>query len=75
MCSAPTGSALPPIDMDELGIGIELDISGIGDELRAPAAADDGCPEPHAAAASASALTPAATLKTIPGRDRPGGGT
>jgi hypothetical protein len=42
--------------MDELGIGIELDISGIGDELRAPAAADDGAqnrtPPPQAPARS-----------------------
>ncbi len=56
MCSAPIGSAPPPIDMDELGIGIELDISGIGDELRAPAAADDGAqnrtPPPQAPARS-----------------------
>src|SRR5260221_4762862 len=75
MCSAPIGSIPPPIGMLELGIGIELDISGIGDELWPPAAtADDEWPEPHAAASSASAPTPTATLKINPGRDRPGGG-
>jgi len=31
MCLAPIGSIPPPIDMDGLGIGIEVDISGIGD--------------------------------------------
>jgi len=56
--------------MDGLAIGIELDISGIGD-LEWPVAAD-GCPElPHAAATSASAPTPTPTRKTEPGRDRP----
>src|SRR5258708_28250977 len=73
MCFAPIGSIPPPIEMDSLGIGIELDISGIGDELRPPAAtAGDEWPEPHAAAASASALTPTATLAAEPGRGRPG---
>src|SRR5260370_19603892 len=51
MCSAPIGSDPPPIDMDSLGIGIELDISGVGDELWPPAP-PDRCPEPHAAARS-----------------------
>jgi hypothetical protein len=64
------GSIPPPIDMDELAIGIELDISGIGD-LEWLAAAE-GCPEDeHAAAASASAPTPTAPRKTEPGRERP----
>jgi hypothetical protein len=57
--------------MDGLGIGIELDIAGIGDLEWAPA---DGCPdeeEAHPAAASASALTPTAPRKTEPGRERP----
>jgi len=54
-----------------LAIGIELDISGIGD-LLCPAAAAEGCPdEPHAAAASASAPIPTAPLNTEPGRERP----
>jgi hypothetical protein len=60
--------------MDELGIGIELDISGIGD--LAWLAAADGCPdeeEPQAAVSSATAATPAAPRKTAPGR-RPGEG-
>jgi len=71
MCSAPIGSIPPPIDVDELGIGIELDISGIGD--LAWLAAADGCPdEPHAAATSESAATPAPALKAEPGRERPG---
>jgi hypothetical protein len=61
------------MDMLGLGIGIELDISGIGDLEWAPAA--EGCPdeeEAHAAAASASALTPMAPRNTEPGRERPG---
>jgi hypothetical protein len=58
--------------MDELAIGIELDISGIGDLEWAPAA--EGCPdeeEAHPAAASASTLTPTAPRKTEPGHARP----
>ncbi len=75
MCSAPIGSIPPPIAMLGLGIGIERDISGIGDELWPPAAtADDEWPEPHAAASSASAPTPTATRAAEPGRDRPGEG-
>src|SRR5260221_11511199 len=71
MCLAPIGSIPPPIDMDGLAIGIELDISGIGDFVW-PAAAD-GCPQlPHAAATSASAPTPTATFKAEPRRTRPG---
>src|SRR5258708_23321234 len=71
MCLAPAGSIPPPIDVDGLAIGIELDISGIGD-LDWPAAAG-GCPElPHAAATSASAPTPTAAFKAAPGRQRPG---
>src|SRR5258708_5583819 len=71
MCLAPAGSIPPPIDIDGLAIGIELDISGIGD-LDWPAAAG-GCPElPHAAATSASAPTPTANRKAEPGRQRPG---
>src|SRR5260370_5483712 len=71
MCSALIGSDPPPIDMDPLGIGIELDISGIRDDLWPPAAADR-CPEPHAAASSASTPAPTATLKTDWGRPPPG---
>jgi len=57
--------------MDGLAIGIELDISGIGD-LVWPAAAES-CPdeEEHAAATSASAPAPTAPQKTEPGRERP----
>jgi len=57
--------------MDGLAIGIELDISGIGD-LVWPAAAES-CPgeEEHAAATSASAPAPTAPRKTEPGRERP----
>jgi hypothetical protein len=51
-----------------LAIGIELDISGIGD--LAWLAAAEGCPVEHAAA-SASVPTPAAARKTKPGRERP----
>src|SRR6516164_8305592 len=71
MCLAPIGSAIPPpIDVDGLAIGIELDISGIGD-LAWPAAADVLPDEPQAAAASASAVMPAAPRRTEPGRKRP----
>src|SRR5215471_17542398 len=72
MCLAPIGSIPLLIDMDGLGIGIELDISGIGD-LEWPAAAE-GCPdedEAHPAAARASTLIPTAPRKTGPGRERP----
>src|SRR5215472_14864904 len=72
MCLAPIGSIPPPIDMDGLAIGIELDISAIGDLECAPAA--EGCPgeeEAHPAAASASTLTPTAPRTTQPGRERP----
>jgi hypothetical protein len=58
--------------MDGLGIGISLDIFGIGD-LEWPAAADvlpDD--EPQAAATSATAATPTTALKAEPGRGRPG---
>jgi hypothetical protein len=44
--------------MDGLGIGIELDIFGIGDEGWPLAA--EGCPEEQAAAKSASTPTPTA---------------
>jgi hypothetical protein len=58
------------IDMDGLAMGIELDISGIGDLMWLAAA--EGCPdEEQAAATSASAPTPAAPRKTGPGRQRP----
>src|SRR5260370_35585748 len=69
---APIGSIPPPIDIDEdgLAIGIELDDSGIGDMLWLAAA--DGWPDEHAAAASASAATPAALRTTGPGRTLPG---
>jgi hypothetical protein len=50
--------------VDELGIGIDFDDSGIGDELWAAAA--EGCPEEHAAATSASAPAP-----RQPGRQNP----
>src|SRR5215469_13677661 len=72
MCLAPIGSIPLLIDMDGLGIGIELDISGIGDLEWAPAA--EGCPdedEAHPAAARASTLIPTAPRKTGPGRERP----
>jgi hypothetical protein len=55
--------------MDSLGIGIELDISGIAD-LEWPAAAG-GCPDEPQAAASASAPTPTAPRNIEPGRERP----
>jgi len=65
------GSIPALIDMDSLGIGIELDISGIADLVWPPAA--DGCPElPHAAATSASAPMPTATPEAEPSRKRPG---
>src|SRR5262250_3925509 len=71
MCSAPIGSIPPPIDMDELGIGSELDISGIGDFVRVAAA--EVLPElPQAAAASATAATPTPALEAEPDRRRPG---
>src|SRR5215468_2861896 len=71
MCLAPIGSIPPPIDMDGLAIGIELDISGIGDLEWAPAA--EVVPdEPHAAATSATAATPTPALKAEPGHERPG---
>jgi hypothetical protein len=72
MCLAPIGSAIPPpIDVDGLGIGISLDIFGIGD-LAWPAAADVLPDEPQAAATSATAVTPTPALKAEPGRGRPG---
>jgi hypothetical protein len=54
MLLAPIGKVPAAIDMDALAIGIELDISGIGDLVWLAAA--DGCPEEeeHAAATSAS---------------------
>jgi len=56
--------------MDGLAIGIELDISGVGDLEWAPAA--DVLPdEPQAAATSAAAATPAPALQAEPGRQRP----
>jgi hypothetical protein len=59
--------------MDELAIGIELDLSGIGD--LAWLAATEGCPDDEqAAAASASAPAPTAPRKAEPGRKRPGRG-
>jgi len=71
MCLAPIGSIPLPIDDVGLGIGIELDISGIGDLEGAPAAA--GCPgEPQAAATSATAAAPTPVLKAEPGHERPG---
>jgi len=67
---APIGSIPPAIDVDGLAIGIELDVSGIGDMVWLAAA--EGCPDDeHAAASSASAPTPTAARKTEPGRDRP----
>src|SRR5215470_2392375 len=68
---APIGSIPLPIGMDGLGIGIELDISGIGDLAWPPAAA--GCPgDPQAAATSATAAAPTPALKAEPGQERPG---
>jgi len=71
MCLAPIGSIPLLIDMDGLGIGIELDISGIGD-LEWPAAAEGLPDEPQAAATSDSAAIPTPTLKAEPGRRQPG---
>src|SRR5215470_1824260 len=71
MCLAPIGSIPPPIDMDGLGIGISLDIFGIGD-LAWPAAADGLPDEPQAAATRATAAIPMPALKAGPGRGRPG---
>jgi len=69
MLLAPIGKVPAAIDMDELAIGIELDIFGIGD--LAWLAATDGCPEEEqAAATNASAPTPTALRKTEPGRER-----
>jgi hypothetical protein len=71
MCLAPLGSIPLVIDIDGLGIGIELDIFGIGD--LAWLAAADGLPdEPQAAATSASAATPTPALTAEPGHERPG---
>jgi len=67
------GSIPPPIDMDELAIGIELDISGIGD-LVWLAAAEVVADDEQAAATSASAPTPTAPRMAEPGRKRPGSG-
>jgi hypothetical protein len=53
-----------------LAIGIELDISGIGD-LVWLANADVLPDEPQAAAASATAAAPAPTMKAERDRDRP----
>jgi hypothetical protein len=71
MCLAPIGSIPWLIDMDGLGIGIELDISGIGD-LAWPAAADVLPDEPQAAATSESAAIPTPALTAEPGHERPG---
>jgi len=57
--------------MDGLGIGISLDIFGIGD-LACPAAADGLPDEPQAAATSESAATPTPALTAEHGHDRPG---
>jgi hypothetical protein len=72
MLLAPIGKVPAAIDMDALAIGIELDISGIGD-LVWPAAAE-GCPEEeeHPAATSASTPTPTTIWKAETGRERPG---
>jgi len=71
MCLAPIGSAIPPIDVDGLAIGIELDIFGMGDLEWAPAA--EGCPdEPQAAATSATAAAPTPVLTAEPSHERPG---
>jgi hypothetical protein len=56
--------------MDELAIGIELDVSGI-DDVAWAAAAEDGPDDEQAAAASASAATPTAPRNVEPGRERP----
>jgi hypothetical protein len=57
--------------VDGLAIGIELDISGIGD-LAWPAAADVLPDEPQAAATRATAAIPTPALKAEHGRERPG---
>jgi hypothetical protein len=57
--------------VDGLAIGIELDISGIGDLEWAPAA-DVLADEPQAAAASATTAAPTPVLKAEPGHKRPG---
>jgi len=67
---APIGSIPPPIDIDGLGIGISLDIFGIGD--LAWLAAAEGCPDDPQAAASAIAAAPTPVLKAEPGRERRG---
>jgi hypothetical protein len=54
-----------------LGIGIELDISGIGD-LEWPAAADVLPDEPQAATTRATAAMPTPALTAGPGHERPG---
>jgi hypothetical protein len=59
--------------MDELAIGIELDISGIGD-LAWLAAAEGWPDDEQAAAASATAATPTAPRIAEPGPKRPGSG-
>jgi len=71
MWLAPIGSIPLPIDMDSLGIGIELDISGIGD-LEWTAAADVLPDEPQAATASAITAMPTPTLNAETGHGRPG---
>jgi len=73
MLLAPIGKVPAAIDMDELAIGIELDISGIDDF--AWLAATEGWPDDEqAAATSASAPTPTAPRMAEPGRKRPGSG-
>ena len=62
MCLAPMRGIPPSSDMDGLGIGIELDIFGIGDEGWPLAA--EGCPEEQAAAKSAGTPTSTAPRKT-----------
>jgi len=57
--------------VDGLAIGIELDISGIGD-LVWLAAADVLPDEPQAAATRATAAIPTPALKAEHGRERPG---
>jgi hypothetical protein len=55
--------------MDGLAIGMELDVSGIGDMLWVAAA--DGCPDEHAAAASASTEKPTALRNVDEDMNRP----
>jgi hypothetical protein len=57
--------------MDGLCMGIELDISGIGD-LAWLAASDVLPEEPQAAATSATAAIPTPAPKAGPGHGRPG---